>query len=141
MKEKERPVTRKTPAKMKAKEKTEEPPAKKKLSGWVDDEGARHLDEVDLLKLNNSHLRIKNLRFQAEVNKTKSENVRMELETKRLQYLRQADAFDRAARDREHNYHRNMIKEMGARYGVEFDDPNIVIDDESGKIKFIVPPE
>ena len=119
----------------KKKEKEQE----RELAGYVDEEGSRYLDEIDLLKWSNSILRIRNLRHQASETRTRLENLRLDYEMKRQQHLIQADAFEKAANSREKNDHVNLMKEMGARYGVEFDDPNIVLDDATGKIKLIDP--
>ena len=119
----------------KKKEKEQE----RELAGYVDEEGSRYLHEIDLLKWSNSILRIRNLRHQASETRTRLENLRLDYEMKRQQHLIQADAFEKAANSREKNDHVNLMKEMGARYGVEFDDPNIVLDDATGKIKLIDP--
>lgn len=137
--ERVKPKVKRRPTR-KAEAKEEQKP-ERKLSGWVDEEGSRYLDEVDLLRLLNSQLRIKNLRYQADSMKQKAENIRMEAENKRANLLRNAISFEESAKYKEKNPHRELVKELGARYGVDFLDTNIVVDDDSGKIKFITPPE
>lgn len=119
----------------------EEKKKQKELAGRVDDEGARYLEEIDFLKWQNSVLRIKNLRHQADSLRQQAENIRLTMETQRGKALSNAGAFEVAAKNREKNNHVELLKEMGARYGVEFTDKNVVVDDETGKIGFIAPPE
>jgi len=110
-------------------------PKQRVLDGTVDEEGSRYLYEVDLLKWSNSILRIRNLRFQADSMRQKAENVRMQMERQMAKLLSNAGALEESAKRREMNDHVELIKDMGARYGVDFEDKNIVIDDETGKIK------
>lgn len=124
---------------MPRKKKEKETVKKMVLSGYVDEEGSRYLEEIDLLRWTNSVLRIRNLRHQASEIRTRLENLKMTYEMKRQQHLIQANAFEESAKHRENNIHVELMKEIGARYGVDFDNPNIVLDDETGKIKLIDP--
>jgi len=143
--EKIKPEIKEMDSKVEAKEESRAQPKenekpKRKLAGYEDEEGARYLDEIDLLRWQNSVLRIKNLRHQVDALRHQAENIRLTMEAQRSKCLSTAGAFEVSAKNREKNQHINLVKEMGARYGVDFTDKNVVLDDETGKISFINPP-
>jgi len=115
-------------------EKAPEPKA-----GRTDELGKWYLDEVDFLNWANSVLRMGNLNLHASELRTKLENLRLTYEAERRKFLNQADAFERAAKKRKDEDHAKMMEKMGEKYGVDFKNSNIVLDDETGEIKLIDP--
>jgi hypothetical protein len=108
-------------------------------SGRVDELGKWYMDEIDFLKWANSTLRVSNLNLHADKLRTKIENLRLDYEANRVKFLNQADAFEKAAKKRRDEDHAKLMEEMGNKYGVDFSDANIVLDDNTGEIKLIDP--
>lgn len=111
---------------------------KKKSPGKYDDEGGYYLEEVDFLKWLSKRLRAKACMSEGGRLRTEADNISIKSAMQITKLRETADGFDKAAK-RYNEENGDFVTELSKKYNIDFKNPNVTFDDESGKITLIDP--
>lgn len=124
-------TTKQTPARKPKKESSETPKKPRE-----DEFGNLYLEELDLLRWLNKRLRIQACRHQADALRTRAENIELKMTEETRKHRNTASSFERAAKKHEEESQEHLT-ELSKKYGIDFKSPDVLFDDESGKISAI----
>jgi len=132
----QKPVVKKKVDEAKPKPEPKEKPPE--YRGKTNELGELYMETEDFLRWSKNLLRIKLCMAEAGKLRAEVENMRLKVEAKAAKMLETALSWDRAvAKHAEDNA--ELVTQLSKDYNLDFKDPNVTIDDESGKISVIDP--